>query len=67
MAPDVKNEARVHLWYEARFGAAIPPYQSAEAAIATAIIFLPPKVPQTEMEHWSNPTGGTGENPILDG
>ena len=37
VAPDVKNEARVHLWYEARFGAAIPPYQSAEAAIATAI------------------------------
>lgn len=35
VAPDVKNEARVHLWYEARFGAAIPPYLSAEAAIAT--------------------------------
>ncbi|MBJ75759.1 MAG: permease [Planctomycetes bacterium] len=32
-----------------------------------AIIFLPPKVPQTEMEHWSNPTLGAGENPILDG
>ncbi|MDE0914874.1 MAG: DUF2270 domain-containing protein [Planctomycetota bacterium] len=32
-----------------------------------AIIFVPPKVPQTEMEHWSNPTLGAGENPILDG
>ncbi|NIA71093.1 nucleotidyltransferase family protein [Pelagibius litoralis] len=32
---DVKNEARVHLWYEAKFGYAIPPYRSAEAAIAT--------------------------------
>jgi uncharacterized membrane protein len=42
-------------------------YIGALAAIAMAIIFLPPKVPQTEMEHWSNPSGGTGENPILDG
>lgn len=32
---DVKNEARVHLWYEARFGFAIDPYQSIEEAIAT--------------------------------
>ena len=32
---DVKNEARVHLWYEARFGYAIAPYGSAKAAIAT--------------------------------
>lgn len=32
---DVKNEARVHLWYEARFGYAIEPYQSTRAAIAT--------------------------------
>ncbi len=32
---DVKNEARVHLWYEARFGKAIAPYRSTEAAIAT--------------------------------
>lgn len=31
------------------------------------IIFLPPKVPKTEMEHWKNPTLGAGENPILDG
>ena len=30
---DVKNEARVHLWYEARFGYPISPYPSAEAAI----------------------------------
>ena len=32
---DVVNEARVHLWYEARFGYAIAPYRSAEDAIAT--------------------------------
>lgn len=32
---DVKNEARVHLWYEARFGNPIAPYASTRAAIAT--------------------------------
>ena len=32
---DVKNEARVHLWYEAKFGYPIEPYESAMAAIAT--------------------------------
>ncbi|WP_322096616.1 nucleotidyltransferase family protein [Pelagibius sp.] len=32
---DVKNEARVHLWYAAKFGDPIAPYVSAEAAIAT--------------------------------
>ena len=32
---DVKNEARVHLWYEDKFGYPIKPYKSAEAAIAT--------------------------------
>ena len=32
---DVKNEARVHLWYELVFGRAIPPYRSAEHAIST--------------------------------
>lgn len=32
---DVTNEARVHLWYEQRFGRSIPPYRSAEEAIAT--------------------------------
>ncbi len=32
---DVKNEARVHLWYEARFGNAIAPYRSTEDAIGT--------------------------------
>jgi hypothetical protein len=32
---DVKNEARVHLWYEARFGNPIAPYPSTQAAIAT--------------------------------
>jgi hypothetical protein len=32
---DVKNEARVHLWYEATFGRSIPPYRSTEHAIST--------------------------------
>jgi hypothetical protein len=31
----VKNEARVHLWYEDRFGDAIKPYSSSADAIAT--------------------------------
>lgn len=32
---DVKNQARVHLWYAARFGYAIPPYRCCAEAIAT--------------------------------
>jgi len=32
---DVKNQARVHLWYEPHFGQAIPPYQSIGHAIST--------------------------------
>jgi hypothetical protein len=32
---DVKNEARVHLWYADRFGRPIPPYRSTADAIAT--------------------------------
>ena len=32
---DVTNEARVHLWYEARFGVPLTPYRSVEEAIAT--------------------------------
>jgi len=32
---DVTNEARVHLWYERKFGVKLEPYASAEAAIAT--------------------------------
>jgi len=32
---DVKNEARVHLWYEKRFGYPIAPYISTANAIAT--------------------------------
>lgn len=32
---DVKNEARVHLWYKSRFGYEIKPYQSVEEAIDT--------------------------------
>jgi hypothetical protein len=32
---DVTNEARVHLWYETRFGVAIAPYRSTEDAIST--------------------------------
>lgn len=30
---DVKNEARVHLWYKSKFGFDIPPYTSAHQAI----------------------------------
>lgn len=32
---DVKNQARVHLWYPSHFGYGIPPYTSLEAAINT--------------------------------
>ncbi|BBK43588.1 hypothetical protein STVA_36080 [Allostella vacuolata] len=32
---DVKNQARVHLWYQRRFGRAIDPYRSIAAAVAT--------------------------------
>lgn len=32
---DVKNEARVHLWYETKFGYSIAPYRSATDAIDT--------------------------------
>jgi hypothetical protein len=32
---DVKNEARVHLWYERRFGKRIEPYRSSGDAIST--------------------------------
>ena len=32
---DVRNQARVHLWYEERFGVPCPPHTSTEAAIAT--------------------------------
>lgn len=32
---DVTNEARVHLWYERRFGVPLRPYRSSEQAIAT--------------------------------
>ncbi len=35
VAVDVKNEARVHLWYPAKFGYSIAPYGSAEEAVAT--------------------------------
>lgn len=35
IAVDVKNQARVHLWYKDRFGYAIAPYKSLEAAINT--------------------------------
>ncbi|WJV29726.1 nucleotidyltransferase family protein [Rossellomorea sp. AcN35-11] len=30
---DVKNQARVHLWYEKKFGFSIKPYESLEEAI----------------------------------
>ena len=32
---DVKNEARVHLWYAAKFGGTLTPYVSTEDAITT--------------------------------
>jgi len=32
---DVHNEARVHLWYEKRFGRPLDPYRSTEEAIST--------------------------------
>jgi hypothetical protein len=32
---DVKNEARVHLWYEAKFGKPLKPYVSTRDAIST--------------------------------
>lgn len=32
---DIKNEARVHLWYERVFGTPIPPYRSTADAIAS--------------------------------
>lgn len=32
---DVTNEARVHQWYEAKFGVGLLPYESAQAAIST--------------------------------
>jgi hypothetical protein len=32
---EVRNEACVHLWYEAHFGVGCPPYSSTEAAIDT--------------------------------
>ncbi|MFJ6013084.1 nucleotidyltransferase family protein [Streptomyces sp. NPDC092952] len=30
---EIRNEARVHLWYEQKFGVACPPHDSTEAAI----------------------------------
>ena len=32
---EVRNEARVHLWYEQHFGMPATPYRSTEEAIAT--------------------------------
>ncbi|KAM5346297.1 hypothetical protein ACJ41O_009302 [Fusarium nematophilum] len=32
---EIRNQARVHLWYESKFGVSIPPYESTEAAIST--------------------------------
>ncbi len=32
---EVRNEARVHLWYQDKFGVPCPPYASTEAAIAS--------------------------------
>ncbi len=35
LRPDVKNQARVHLWYASRFGYEIQPYSSCEDALAS--------------------------------
>ena len=35
VAGEVRNEARVHLWYEAHFGVPCPPYSSTEVATDT--------------------------------
>lgn len=35
VALDVKNQARVHLWYERRFGKPLAPYRSLEDAVGT--------------------------------
>lgn len=35
LALDVRNEARVHLWYERRFGRPLAPFESLEHAIST--------------------------------
>ncbi|WP_031306345.1 nucleotidyltransferase family protein [Brevibacillus panacihumi] len=35
LKPDIKNQARVHIWYEERFGYPIQPYTSVEHAIDT--------------------------------
>lgn len=32
---EIKNQARVHIWFEQKFGFKIPPYQSAEDAIGS--------------------------------
>lgn len=32
---EVRNEARVHLWYEQKFGVACPPYRSTAHAVST--------------------------------
>ncbi|OGZ01887.1 MAG: hypothetical protein A3G64_00930 [Candidatus Liptonbacteria bacterium RIFCSPLOWO2_12_FULL_60_15] len=32
---EIKNQARVHLWFEQKFGFKIPPYQSVEDAISS--------------------------------
>ena len=35
LAWEVKNQASVHLWYEAKFGVKVPPLESIEEAVAT--------------------------------
>lgn len=50
---DVKNQARVHLWYQAKFGQAIAPYRSSAEAIAT--------FPTTAAAIGIRPTGGNLE------
>ena len=37
LARQIRNQARVHLWYEEKFGVGCPPHQSTEAAIDTPV------------------------------
>jgi uncharacterized protein len=57
VAVDVTNEARVHLWYERRFGVPLEQYGSSEAAIATW--------PTTAASIGVRPAAGGGSDGVL--
>ncbi len=58
---DVTNEARVHTWYEQRFGRPLDPYRSAEHSIATW------PTTATSVGVRSDPSGFTGVRPVRSG